>query len=75
MTKTLKNRISLPSVSTLLSPIVAVKETEIAYAKLCKKRLSYKSQTSDCHVETNKSRADINSSHLEIEVTLSKKLF
>ena len=46
--------------------------------RLCKtmrKIFHYKSRTSDCHVETNKSRVDINSSRLKIEFTLFKKLF
>ena len=45
---------------------------------LCKtmwKIFHYKSRTGDRHVETNKSHVDINSSRLEIEVTLFKKLF
>jgi len=39
--------------------MLAVKETKIAYAKLCKKYFTTKDTTSDCHVE-------INTNHMEI---------
>jgi len=57
--------------------MLAVKETEIAYAKLCEKYFTTKDTTSDRHAEMNTTRVETNASRLEIpnKLTLFRKLF
>ena len=50
--------------------MLVVKETEIAYAKLCEKYFTTKDTKSDRHAEMNTSRVETNASRLEIHLHL-----
>ena len=52
--------------SSCSQSLLAMKETEIAYAKLSEKYFTTKDTTSERRLEINRSRVDINTSHLKI---------